>query len=380
MTRAKIYDVLIVGGGVIGLSIARSLRKRGITRIAVAERGEVGRESSYAAAGMLAPQAEADRADDFFRLCDASNRLYPEFADNLQAETGVDVEFDSTGTLYLAFTDEDEEEIGRRFRWQTQAGLELQALTRADVLADEPQVSTAVRAGLFFPNDRQVENRKLVAALKRFAELNRIEILERTEVQGLITTSQGVTGVETNAGPLFASTTVLATGAWTPFIKFRGSGLPISVKPMRGQMVCFRPSEKLFRHVVYSPRSYVVPRVDGRLLAGSTVEDVGFDKRNTLEGTTGIIKESRTIAPALGEITTCDRWAGLRPASRDGLPILGLMHEIRGLSIATGHFRNGILLAPITGEIIADQILGVQDSEYLTIFGAERFRKAASIS
>jgi glycine oxidase len=238
-------EVLIVGGGVIGLAIARALHKTGAGKITILERGSIGKESSYAAAGMLAPQAEADVADDFFRLCDESNKLYPQFAAELYEETGVDIELDRSGTLYLAFTETDTEEIKRRFAWQIEAGLAVEHLPANEVRKIEPFVSSDVREGLFFPNDWQVENRKLLAALETYAVRNRIEIIENAEVKSLLRQGGKAVGAETASGKFFASKVVFATGAWTSLIKIGDSALP-KVSPVRGQMLAYKTQSGYF--------------------------------------------------------------------------------------------------------------------------------------
>jgi glycine/D-amino acid oxidase-like deaminating enzyme len=184
--KKTMSEILIIGGGVIGLSLARTLRKSGAGKITILERGRAGAEASFAAAGMLAPQAETDKTDDFFRFCTESNRLYPSFAEELLDETGVDIELDRAGTLYLAFTDADGEEIRRRYEWQRGVGLPVELLTAEEIRKNEPFVSPDVREGLFFPNDHQVENRQLLAALQKFAEFNEIEIRENAEVVNLL--------------------------------------------------------------------------------------------------------------------------------------------------------------------------------------------------
>lgn len=366
-------EVLIIGGGVIGLSIARELHKHGVKRITLVEKGICGEESSWAAAGMLSPQVETDETGAFFDLCSASRDLYPAFAAELFDETGVDIELNRTGTLYLAFTDDDVSGIGERFRWQQQAGLSVEHLSEEETRRAEPVVSPFVREALFFPNDWQVENRKLVAALKRHAELNGVEILEKTHVEGITIENNNVVGATTDAGIVDADVTVVATGAWTSLIKLGDAAMPVKIEPVRGQIVAFQAEDQLIRHVIYSRRGYIVPRRDGRILAGSTSENVGFDKSVTEPACLSIRDMACEITPVIADLEIADRWAGLRPHAVDGLPVLGSIGGIGGLFMATGHYRNGILLAPLTAKLAAENLVDGTDSEYIKAFGAERF-------
>jgi glycine oxidase len=366
-------EILIIGGGVIGLSLARELHKKGFRRITILERGEIGKESSYAAAGMLAPQTETDKDDDFFRLCAESNQIYPQFAAELFEETDVDIELDQSGTLYLAFTENDVKEIRHRFEWQTKAGLQVEHLSARETTQAEPFASPDVLESLFFPNDWQVENRKLLHALRKYCELFGIEIRENVEIKNLLIENKKIVGAETVKEKFSAETVVLATGAWTSFIKAGALDLP-KIKPLRGQMISFFTAKRLFSKVIYSPRGYIVPRADGRVLAGATVEDAGFDKGITSEGIDFVRERALEIAPSLVNLDIQDKWAGLRPFAADGLPILGKFAEIENLFIASAHFRNGILLAPLTAKILAEKIAENSDSEYLRIFNPQRFQ------
>lgn len=371
-------DILIIGGGVIGLSIARELRRRGIGRIALFDRGEIGKESSYAAAGMLAPHAESDKADDFFRFCVESCRLYPNFAAELLDETGVDIELDRSGTLYLAFTKSDSADLRRRLQWQSTAGFSVEHLSTGETLKAEPFISSNVRESLFFPDDWQVENRKLLEALTRYARINGIDIHESTGVRRIIVENGQVGGVESEKGIMYSDRLVLATGAWTSLIKLGENALPVEVRPIRGQMISFQTAKRSFQRVIYSRRGYIVPRSDGRILAGATVEDVGFEKTTTYEGIAQLQSAAIEISPSLSSLEILDRWAGLRPFAADGLPIMGDIPGVAGLTIATAHYRNGILLAPITARVVADRVVGTTESPFMKIFGPKRFIKAAS--
>jgi glycine oxidase len=383
-------DAVVVGGGVIGLSVARELGRRG-ARVVLLERGAAGAESSWAAAGMLAPQVEADSADAFFAFAVSSRDAYPDFARELEAESGINIELDLTGTLYLAFTETDEEECARRCDWQMRAGLQVEQLTAREVRALEPQLSARVRSALRFPLDGQVENRRLIDALVRACEACGVRVIAQTEVTSIkVEDGRGATGVETARGTIRANSVVVAGGAWSSRLLLARSNVNFDrrgsdaacprIEPVRGQMLCFAPRSTpppLVRHVVYSPRGYIVPRRDGRLLAGTTTEHAGFDKSLTEAGRHAITTYAREIAPAVAELNLSDAWAGLRPRAADDWPVIGRCDDVPNLFYATGHYRNGILLAPQTGALVARMILERGSTpDMLKPFTPERFRHA----
>lgn len=370
---SKTSEILIIGGGVIGLSLARELHKSGCRDICLVEKSSTGHEASWAAAGMLGPQAESDNADVFFELCSESRDLYPEFAASLLDETGVDIELDRTGTLYLSFSNEDSTDLQRRYDWQTKAALSVQKVSAEEARKAEPFVSPDVREALLFPNDWQVENRKLLHALRRYAELNDIRIVENVKVGSLTVEDGKIVGAASDNETFRADATVLATGAWTSLIKVGQSSTPIVIEPVRGQIVAFQTAKRLFRHVIYSPRAYIVPRFDGRILAGSTSENVAFDKSVTEAASTKLREMAYEIAPSIANLAVTDQWSGLRPFAADALPVIGEIGGLENLLVATGHYRNGILLAPLTAKLIADKLIGNVDSLYLREFGPDRF-------
>ncbi|CAN5332956.1 glycine oxidase ThiO [soil metagenome] len=368
-------DVLVIGGGVIGLSIAREFHKKGLRKIAILERGKIGKESSYAAAGMLSPNVESEKIDNFYLFCSESNKLYPNFAAELFDETAVDIEYECRGTLYLAFNQAEVSEIRRRFEWQKSAGFEVESLSAMETHKIEPFVSPNILESMFYPNDGQVENRQLLNALKKYCEINKIEFYENTEIENLLIENGKIIGAATAYEKHFAEKVILTTGAWTSFVKAENFTMP-KVKPIRGQMISFQTAKRLFDKVIYSPRGYLVPRRDGRILIGATVEDVGFDKKVTDTGTEFLRETAAEIAPGLANLEIKENWAGLRPVSTDGLPILGEFSGIKNFFIATAHYRNGILLAPLTAKILTDKIVDKKESDYLKIYGLHRFQKA----
>lgn len=368
------YEVLIVGGGVIGLSIARELHRNGVRKIAVVERGRTGEEASWAAAGMLSPNVETEVNTVFHRFCTESLEMYPQFAAALLGETGIDVELDRSGTMFVGFGEDDDTKLRLEYQKLSDAGIESAMLSREEILKADPQLSPQVSSGLGFPSDWQVENRQLLAALRRYAELNGLEIIENTQVDELIVEDGRVRG----AAGYRSEATVLATGAWTSLIKFGQLASPVNVKPIRGQMIWFDCGLKLLDKVVYGPGCYLVPRADGRILTGSTTEDVGFEKGVTQSAIEQLTAAAYEILPALREFEVAGSWSGLRPRSDDEKPVIGSVAGFEDLIVATGHYRNGILAAPHTAKIVAERIVSGARSAYFEAFDPNRFGSVAS--
>jgi glycine oxidase len=393
MSSKENSDVLVIGGGVIGMSIARELKKKGAGKVTLLERGHLGQEASFAAAGMLTPQADAEKHGDFFDLCYEGRGLYEEFAGELKAETGIDIELETSGTLSVAFNEKDSRRLESIYRWQSAASLPVERLDGRQLLELEPFLSPEVRGAFLFPRDAQVENRLLVKALALSLEKAGVKVAENITVTTLAaeTGENGkITGAETSAGKFSAPVVVLATGAWSSLINIstaidtaihtgeRNRPLPLDVIPVRGQMLSFHPGEKLFTRVIISPSGYLVPRADRRVLAGATVEKAGFDKNVTTEGLQYLLNSAHEIAPGLEKFEIVEKWAGLRPYAADGLPIIGPYNNFGGLYVATAHYRNGILLAPITARMLADHIISAGVSRYMDAFGTDRFASSAS--
>jgi glycine oxidase len=371
----KSADIVVIGGGVIGLAVARALALKGAGKVLLIERASLGSEASSAAGGMLAPQSEADVVDDFFQLACQSRDLYPDFARALHDETGIDVELDTTGTLYLALTDADQQDLETRYELQKRAALDVEKLTAAEARRLEPAITESVYGALRFPKDFQVENRRLIAALTNSCCRFGVLVVTGTTVESVLLHRSAITGVETSRGVVNASTVIVAAGALAGSIK---NLPPLRIEPVRGQMVCLATETRLTRHVIYSPRGYLVPRQDGRVLAGSTSEHVGFDNRVTAAGVHSILTRALEISPAIQSLSITDFWAGLRPRAADGLPVLGPCAEIEGLVYAAGHYRNGILLAPITGELLAAALADRVASPFLKLFSPDRFGLVAA--
>ena len=368
-------EFLIVGGGIIGLAIARQLHRRGIRDVTIVDQGTCGREASWAAAGMLSPQAETDQVGPFFDFCSRSRDMYPKFAAELLDETGIDIDLDQTGTLYLA-VDEESTELQHRYNWQADAGLAVEILSAEDIARIEPHLR-AVTFGLRFPNDWQVDNRKLVQALRAFADLNGINVVENTPVDGLIMKNGHVVGVETAGTKIHSEHTVLTAGAWTSLIDCDGWTAP--VEPIKGQIVCLSAPAGTLKHVISTSRGYLVPKRDGRILVGSTTEHTGFDRTTTREATERLTRLAAQLLPS-SDLDVIDNWAGLRPGTPDGFPILGGIPGVEGLTVATGHYRNGILLTPATAHIVTERIADGVHAHEFNVFGVGRFASVVGAS
>ncbi|MBW3629493.1 MAG: glycine oxidase ThiO [Gemmatimonadetes bacterium] len=366
----RLPDVLVIGGGVIGCAIARRLARDGV-RTLLLERDEPGTHASWAAAGMLSPLVEAEEPGPFLSLLLESRRLFPEFARELLSETGTEVGYRDEGALYVGFTGADVLTLEERYRWQSAAGLPVQRLSGAEARELEPGLAGGVRGALRFPEDHQVDNRLLAGALRMAAVTAGAEIRAGVEVGEVLVEGARAVGVRTTMGErIDAAAVVIAAGSWAGALR----GLPhaVPVSPVHGQLIALKTTPPLFRHVVHSPRVYLVPRADGRLIVGATVEQVGFRKAVTPAGILSLLGPALEAAPTLADAPLVESWSGLRPGTPDALPILGPDRDVAGLHYATGHYRNGILLAPITADIIAESIGGDQSRE-LTAFSLSRF-------
>lgn len=374
MSSNKTFDAAIIGGGVIGCAIAWSLTKAGLSA-AIIERNDLGCEASRAAGGMLAPFAEADERNDFLELAIASRNLYADFARKLKVATSIDIEYRTEGTLYFSFTEEDDEELERRWEWQHAAGLNTERLDAKSVQRYEPVVNSHLRWALRFPEDYQVNNRRMMIALGTAVRLAGVEILAYTEAQHLLIERQQVIGVATTRGEVRARIVIIAAGCWSSLLASANTSLlaRARIEPVRGQMIALAMPTSFLRHVIYSRRGYLIPRFGGYLIAGSTSERVGYDPRVTAGGIASIIKCAIEILPVAENLPIIETWAGLRPCTSDALPILGADPQISGLIYATGHYRNGILLAPVTAEIVSELVVRGESRCLLKPFSIARF-------
>jgi len=338
--------------------------------VTVVDRGQPCTQASWAAAGMLAPQGEADRADPFLDILLQSRDLFPALVEELREETGIDVGYRTEGTLHVAACEGEEARLKARFVWQRAAGLPVEALAVEDALRLEPGLDPRIRYALFFSGDHQIDNRLLCHALQVSAESAGVRFRASAPARTLLV--EGPAGVVLEDGErLESDMVVLAAGAWSGTIG--GLPRPLPVAPVHGQMIGLRFSPPLLRHVVGSGEGYLVPRADGRLIVGTTVERTGFRLAVTAGSVHRMLATALRTVPGLAGHVIEAEWSGLRPGTPDNLPILGTDSSAPRLIHATGHFRNGILLAPVTADVVAALVAGRDPEIDLAPYSADRF-------
>jgi glycine oxidase len=363
-------DVIVIGGGVMGCGIAWRLAQAGQS-VLVLERAIPGAEASSAAGGILAAQEESHAPGPLFDLALRSRARFRDVAVELREATGIDIGHRECGLIAVAVSEEEEAALERRYGWQRDRGLPLTWLRGDELRAREPALGPAARAGLAFPDDGQVEPRAYLRALAQAAARAGARFVQGAYVRRVVHAGGRVAGVELEGELLEARRVVIAAGSWSALVD--GAELaPRSVRPMRGQIARLETRPPAVRGTLTGAGGYLVGRPDGSVLAGSTMELVGFDKRVTAGGLHHVLDVAVRLCPALADAPVVDTWANFRPTTDDRLPILGPGPK-DGLLIATGHFRNGILLSPITADVIADLVVRGRAAVDLAPFALSRF-------
>jgi glycine oxidase len=349
-------DLVIVGGGVIGLSVAYSLAREGIKAVLL-DRREVGREASWAGAGLIAANAERLRTNPMVELRSWSAVLYPEWSAALREETGIDNGYRRTGGVDVGWTLDEEQDLrSMAGRWKAE-GIVHERLAPGDFYRVEPMLSPDLRVAYFLPDRAQIRNPWHLRALA-VAAASRGAVLRPGEaVVGFETSADRIIGVKTTSCTIACGTVVITAGAWTGGL-LDALGLHAPTPPVKGQIVLLKCDRPLLRRIVEHGRNYLVPRDDGRILIGATEEDAGFDTRSTPTAVRDLLAEALKLCPALACTEVEKAWAGLRPGSLDTRPYLGALPGYANAFVASGHKRAGLQLSPATAELITDLVLG----------------------
>lgn len=374
-------DVLVIGGGVIGLSAALACRLRGLLVILL-ERGVTGGQASGAAAGLLAPFSEnGEQPDAFFMLCRESFAMFGEWLDMVGEWSDRDVHLEKSGSLHAVFHEADEWPMMNRADWQRGAGARAEWLDAAELCRLEPALNPQVAGALLYPDEAHLQAPAYVAALREACERSGVVIEEGieklviTEWRDEIGLEMGGSGAEREGKRWSGGKLLLCTGAWSANWQ-EVLGLLLPVHPIRGQICAFPVSVGEVRHILFSPQGYAVGKQNGTLVVGASEDVAGFDTTVTDMGISRLLRWSRQLLPMLAERTPVHSWAGLRPATRDGRPLIGPVSD--NVFCAFGHYRNGVLLSPVTARLAADWAAGAEEvavpvAEWMAAFDPWRF-------
>lgn len=366
-----ISDVLVIGGGVIGLSIAWELARRG-KRVKLIDQGKLAREASWAGAGILPPAARPLAIHPYDQLRAMAFEMHRDWSARLLADTGIHNGYRQTGALYLARSAGESASLIAWSHLASDEQIQIEKLSRERIKEVEPQLDPApggqpLRAAYYLPEECQIRNPRHLQALIRACVDCGVELIEDAKLIDLEIEHDEVTAAVTSQGNFSAHHYCFATGAWSGAL-LQKLGFEIGVLPIRGQMLLLKTDAPILRTIVNEGPRYLVPRDDGHLLVGATEEEVGFDKRTTAEGLADLHQFAIELVPALESASVVQSWAGLRPASYDGFPYLGKLPNLANALIAAGHFRSGLYLSPATACVISDLIAGDQPAIDLTPF------------
>lgn len=369
---------IVVGGGICGLGIGWYLAKAGHP-VTVLERGQAGCGATWASAGMLAPRAEAEPSEErLIELLIEGHAMWPGFTAELEAASGFAIDYRDDGIIVVGLDRDDADRLRFQYDFQQRLGLETEWLTGYAAREREPHLAREVCAAILSPRDHQVDNRKVAMALRAALARAGGGLREHCQVDEVVIAGGRVHGVRVGDDQLADETVVIAAGAWSRDLPGLPDAVRPPVRPVKGQTLALQMDRDrpLIRHVVWGPAVYLVPRRDGRLICGATVEEAGFDTALTAGGLMDVLRNGWEVLPGIYELPLVESWAGLRPTSRDDAPILG-ESAVPGLLFATGHHRNGILLGPLTAWALSTLITTGELPASVRAFSPARFAAAA---
>ena len=352
--------ILIIGGGIIGLSIAWRLIGIG-KKVIIIDKKNLGKEASWAAAGMLSGRLDLKPCEKkLLPIFEKSHLAWPKFAEELENKSGKSIGYKKEGTLRVACDLDEEKKLKNNYDFLKNNKVNITWLSGDKIRDKEPYVSNNVLSGFFSPDDHHVNNRYILDALITILKKNKNNCIfkENTEVEKIITNKNQVIGVKTNNEIIKTKEIIVCSGAWTSKIK-NIEIKEVPIRPVKGQMVCLKIPKNisLLKHILWRENVYLVPRNNSDLIIGATEEEMGYDKSLTVGGIYNLLKIARELLPAIEDLSIVESWSGLRPTSRDDAPIIGPSKKLKGLIYATGHHKNGILLAPLTSSIIKNYYL-----------------------
>ncbi len=352
--------ILIIGGGIIGLSIAWRLIGIG-KKVIIIDKKNLGKEASWAAAGMLSGRLDLKPCEKkLLPIFEKSHLAWPKFAEELENKSGKSIGYKKEGTLRVACDLHEEKKLKNNYDFLKNNKVNITWLSGDKIRDKEPYVSNNVLSGFFSPDDHHVNNRYILDALITILKKNKNNCIfkENTEVEKIITNKNQVIGVKTNNEIIKTKEIIVCSGAWTSKIK-NIEIKEVPIRPVKGQMVCLKIPKNisLLKHILWRENVYLVPRNNSDLIIGATEEEMGYDKSLTVGGIYNLLKIAREVLPAIEDLSIVESWSGLRPTSRDDAPIIGPSKKLKGLIYATGHHKNGILLAPLTSSVIKNYYL-----------------------
>lgn len=349
-------NCLIIGGGVVGMATAVELNNAGI-QVTIIDRGQLGQACSWAGGGILA-QLHAWRENMVLDpLVHLSQKLYPELVNELIAETGIDPEWQMSGMLVL-----DPDNIEKALSWGLSNNIQIEHIVRNDIQDLEPALAMVESDALWLPEVAQVRNPRLLKAMRSFLLNIGVKIIEDLKVRKILINRSHITGIETARGVINADKVIISAGAWSARL-LNTIDLHLPIKPVRGQMISYQLPENKLQRILLKDEHYIIPRKDGLVLAGSTVEDVGFTNETTESALKSLRSAAEEIYPGINNHPLTGHWSGLRPGSPEGVPIIDACPDVEGLFLNAGHYRNGVLLAPASARLMADIVCGVACTE-----------------
>lgn len=364
--------VIVVGGGVIGLSVAFECARRDLD-VVLLEKGRCGGQASGAAAGMLAPYSEiSEDPDDFFRLCLASLKRFPQWQKDVKETSGIDFEYTNCGSLHTVFHEADRFELETRVSWQREFAIESRLLEGEELRRFEPALGDEVTAALYYPEESHLYSPDYVKSLEKACKRSGVYIWEHSGEINIESYDQEVV-VQTQRGQFISGDRlVICSGAWSGRWE-KEFGINIPVFPIRGQICAYNTPQAALNSIVFTSQGYFVQKENGSLVSGASEDIAGFDTSVTEKGIARLVNWGKKVIPQLDRKQPVHTWAGLRPATQDGFPLLGKLQKAPHVIFATGHYRNGILLSPITAMAVADLIEDKPSEVSLEAFRPDRF-------